>query len=326
MQKILSFFIFIFLVYSIFKSRVVDFSGVKETLNSFSDLSKDIKNDNSNGDKEKKSQELQGNFIEKSVSTIAANLLKTDQGKEFFNKLIQPKYNVEGGQGLLVKSNNQDVIRSFFMINDIAAGSGEPACCGQRVKVLYKTYDINGTSKDSEEDFILGFSRSSPTLDSIIVGMQKGGSRSAVIKDPKYLMKDLSNAPQGFQTHISLLETYPIKFEKSKIHIFDTTSGYSMPVLCGDTIDMKIKIADLGGKEFYTSQKISFTLGGGSEEWPDFFSYILFNKITYGSRFVIAPAIYLEKLTNRLGLNIHGEKYLIIEFYDIENKSLIKQP
>jgi len=319
MQRFLTFSIFLLLIYSIVKSRIIDNDGIKNILNTFG-LVTQLKTENTSDIPEEKTPELKGNFIEKTVSTIASNLLKTPQGKDFFNKLIQPRYDAQGGASIFLKSNSDDVVRSLFMVNDISIGQGPYACCGQKAKILYKIYGEKGDQSSWEKDIVIGNSDLSPNLDSIIVGMSKGGVRSAVLKNLRDLEKieNNKNMVPSVQCDISLLDLYPQNFEISKLRIFDDAFGYTIPILCGESIALKIKIIKLDNSEIYKSDKISFTLGQENDDWPEFFSYVLYNKMPVGSRFVITPTIYLERLAKKLSLNLDSDKYVIIEFYDIE--------
>lgn len=323
MQKILTFFIFILLIYSIVKSKIIDNDSVKNLFNMMGSPNEAVVDKNSEAPKSAP-VELKGNFIERSISNIAANVLKTPQGKNFFNKLIQPQYEMSDNIGMVIKGNNNEAIRSLFMITDIKEGLGEALCCGQKAKVSYTIYNDKGESTSLTKDIVVGSSDLAPNFDSVIVGMSKNSQRSAVLKNIRELENQMDNEdnqiPQS-QVDATILELYPNNFDVFKILIFDDSYGYTTPILCGDNISLKIKIKTLDNKQLYNSDKILFTVGQLNTEWPEFFSYVLYNKILPGSRFAIVPTSYILGVAKRLSLNLENESYVIIEFYDTKLES-----
>ena len=317
MQKILTFFIFLLLVYSIVKSRIIDNDSVKNMFNAFSSPSQSKEGQEGALPSQGKPLELKGNFLEKTISNIASNVLKTPQGKDFFGKLIQPQYDVNNGMNLVIKGNSDEVVRSLFMINDIKEGIGPKICCGQRAKVSYKIYRNDGSEGLEQKEINVGGSDFSPNLDSVVIGMSKGGHRSAVLKDVRNSdATNIANDNSQMQSEIEVKEVYPANFDVAKLSIFDDSYGYTIPILCGEDISFKLRIKKLDNSEIYSSQAIPFKVGAENNEWPEFFSYALYNKILSGSRFVITPTIYIDKLASRLSLNLGDEKYVILEFYD----------
>ena len=68
-------------------------------------------------DQEQKPAEFSGTFIEKTISGVLLNVLKTDEGRLFLESLIQPMNKSVAGSGASFEMNSDKFINALFKIN-----------------------------------------------------------------------------------------------------------------------------------------------------------------------------------------------------------------
>ena len=139
---------------------------------------------NNNPTKSKKSDDnITGNFLERSLSKIAINILKTPSGREFFENLIQPATKLGAiDKEVGFKIDNSKIVNSMFSINDFDLGKGFKAVCGQIANVNYSLYDNDDNIlMEGKQTIQLGSNKIAPGVDMLITGMKVGQTRHARI-------------------------------------------------------------------------------------------------------------------------------------------------
>ena len=274
-------------------------------------------------------QNLDGGLIEKTLSKIMINVLKSPEGKDFVSKVITPANTPISGEHTL-KVNNMTLVPELFHVEVKTAGSGPAVSCGHIVKVDYKITNSKNVIVDSaQKTFRLGDPEVIPGLSNIIVGMQKGESRKAMLhknysyNSPHFRGNKPEQATDYYYAEVTLLDAAPENFVDEKVKIFDDEIAFAVPYLCGDPAVFDAKIMKIDGTVIYDSElsghKIHMHLGG--HEYPMIFSHALFGKVPVGIRTVICKGQYLKSLESN-GLSkifpkngrIQEKDFVMIEF------------
>jgi hypothetical protein len=299
---------------------------VKKTTNVEVKKNTEIKQDISNITQS--SQNIEGGFIERTISKIMINVLKTPQGQETFIKMIQPLSDGKNTDNFVLEMNNSNFIKKIFEIETNGNEKPIKAICGNIVDVEYLIQDFaKGTSETKRENIELGSQKADLALSNIIVGMSEGQKRKATIKE-KFFQNALSENQMPKKIEVTLHKIIEKQFiDLSKIKIFDNVVNHYVPYLCGDKIDFEIKISKIDGTEIFkskTGETESYRVGDRS--FPMIFAYSLFNKTKSGTRTIITPAKYLKTFDDKLFptfniKNNNSEYYLI----DIKDKPILNK-
>ena len=292
MQKLLSFIIAIAILYGIFQAKNRDvIKDKKQQISSSNEtqIASSVAKEDST---------VSGNFIEKTFSKVLINILKTDEGKLFFENIIQPTNQPLAGGEHSIKINNNDLIKGIFHIQTFGEGTTGPASCGHIVTAHYQIMTLDNNIVDEQtKTFTLGSRTILPGLDSVIVGMMVGQTRQAILpakfayNETKY-QKTGINPALSYKINVILKEILPKNFIKDdEVKIFDDEIAYKIPLMCGDRANFDAIITQISsGKKLFdsvaTKQKISMVIG--NLNYPLIFSHALNNKISVGSRTVIA--------------------------------------
>lgn len=278
----------------------------------------------------------QGNFLEKTLSKVLINVLKTEDGRLFFENILQPSNTPLAGSDQSYKINNVNFINSMFKINSFGQGTVGPASCGHIVKVHYQILSLNNTTIDDQvKTFTLGSRTVMPGLDSVIVGMKIGETRQAIIP-PKYAYLNAKESalssgldPESYyKVNVTLQELLPYNFARDdEVKIFDDEIAYKIPLLCGDKAVFDAKIIKLStGSIIYNSgssgAKISMKIG--DLRYPMIFSHSLYGKIPRGTRTVIAKGENFASLANKVSVifpkeQLPSDEYFMLELSKFEN-------
>jgi hypothetical protein len=289
-NKIVIFGIFLLLVYAFAKSNIP-----KITSKDFKEII------SAKGEEKLVTESFEGNFLERSLSKIFANLLKTDIGKAFFSNMIQPIDQKNPSQTL--KLSEFKPLSHFTGIETTGESHGEQAFCGSKVKVSYEVHDMvtGDISQSNDRIFRLGSRKNE--LDSFAIGMKAGEVKSGFWGDKKL-----------FFTMHEVLDNEP-----SEIRIFDDMISNTMPVLCGQVVSFDLDIKEVTGRTIVNSKENIILLGG--DQTPIAFSYGLHQK-TLGNRILISPAKYLKNYNNNLPqwLKVKDSEFVIIEFSNVNAK------
>lgn len=247
---------------------------------------------------DKEPEPLAGNFLEKTLSKILVGVLKTEEGRAFFENILQPQNGqvINSDQGF--KINNLHFISSMFNMTTTGEGKDGPASCGHIVTVRYQILTPGGVPLEEEtKTFTLGSRKVMPGLDNVIVGMRVGQTRKADIpakyafSQEKYRRQGIDN-DSPYRVIVTLQEILPANFAKEdEVRIFDDEIAYKVPLLCGDCVSFDAKITRLAsGEVLYDTEpsgrKVSLNIGDIS--YPMIFSHALYGKIPVGTRAVIA--------------------------------------
>lgn len=273
----------------------------------------------------------EGNFLEKTLSKVLINALKTEDGRLFFENILQASSKpLLAGSDQSYKINNVNFIHSMFKVNNFGQGTIGPASCGHVAKVHYQILNLNNSViEDQTKTFTLGARTIIPGLDSIIVGMKVGETRQAVLP-PKYAylnVKDkvvsLGIDPESYyKVNVTLQELLPSNFAKDdEVKIFDDEIIYKTPLLCGDKTVFDAKITRLSsGNTIYNSAasgaKIRMNIG--DLRYPMIFSHALYGKIPGGTRTVIAKGKTFASLANKISVVFPKEQLPIDEYFMLE--------
>ncbi|KAF8818878.1 FKBP-type peptidyl-prolyl cis-trans isomerase [Rickettsia endosymbiont of Cardiosporidium cionae] len=346
MKKISILFVVAFIIYVLFKQyftenkTTTDLNIAKEQLKNINDLFKE----------EYSYKKFLGSFIEKKISVIASNVLKTEQGQKYLDKIFS-NITLNDSENLLRyhnKVNKLNIAQSLFNIQTYGKGSIGPVICGQKVTFNYKISKLDEKIIFSGKKTInLGNREFFPELDVILVGMNVGETRESIIENDtniystlgtsneKYHFVQSNNPTQGSEVNLQNLKNIKISvtledispiisIDDKKIKIFNDKTSYGIPVLCGEKINFNMNITELESSkifdEFNTHKKIHMRIG--DTELPMIFSYVINEKLTNNNLMFICKGDLLQNIEQS---NINFlEKYKIIDdkHYMIEISSL----
>lgn len=324
MQKLLTLIITAAILYMIFKHNINDIKApaVEPTNTSISENSSNTKNIIA--------LDVTGNFVEKAISNVLINVLKTDEGKMFFENILQPVNRPMAGSGQGFKINNDNLIESMFDIKTFGEGKSGPATCGHIVTVNYKILAPNNmVISENTITYPLGSGQIAPGVDAVIVGMKTGQTRHAVISS-KYtdnVQQNTNDKPDSFKLNVLLTQIMPQNFVDDSVKIFDDEIAYKLPLLCGNKAVYHVRITNLrSGTVIYDSKtsgaKLNMQIGNLS--YPLIFSYAIHNKIPVGTRTVIAKGKLFKSFINDFSTIFPSTKlpeneFFMLELYDFED-------
>ncbi len=163
-------------------------------------------------------------------------------------------------------------------INDVEAGSGDYAVCGQRVAVAYESFLAQGNklpdaaSKEKPLTFTIGDHHVMPVFDSGVIGMKVGGKRS-IVAPPlmSYGLDDYhrDDVPKGaavrFEMQLLSIEPKLPDVATMPYRIAEVAVGSGRMLVCGEQANLRIKIWDMAGKILYENsadkEPLSITMG-----------------------------------------------------------------
>jgi hypothetical protein len=316
MQKLLTLIITGAIIYMIFQQSMSSMKAPEHLRNPESP------------NQEQKPVELGGTFIEKTISSVLLNVLKTDEGRLFLESLIQPMNKAVAGSGSGFEMNSDKFINALFKINTFGEGEKGPASCGHVVTAQYKILSLTNTVlEENTATFPLGSDKIAPGLDAVIVGMKTGQTRHATISS-KYLPETASDKPSAYKVNVLLKEIMPENFVDNNVKIFDDQLAYRVPLLCGGKAVYDAKITKLSNdKIIYNSVESGkkITMQIGNLTYPVIFSHSLHNKIPLGTRTVIAKGkLFKSYLSNFSTIfpdtTLPEDEYFMVEFFNFDNQ------
>jgi len=271
--------------------------------------------------------EIEGGFIEKSISKVLINVIKSPEGRSFLEKVVRPADQSITGD-YTQKVNNNSITTELFRIEKTTDGTGPKVSCGHTVTVQYEILNMQRVIVESgTKTFVLGAHDIVPALSNVIVGMQKGESRRAMA--PKLFAYDSPNftgqqppfPTDHYQIKVHLIDIHSENFIDDKVKIFDDELAYIVPYLCGDSATFDAKIMRINGEVIYNSHDTHqrITMNIGDNLYPMIFSHALFNKTPFGTRSVICTGQHLQKLSKYGSIKLfknppqmnHNEFFLI---------------
>ncbi|HJD57037.1 FKBP-type peptidyl-prolyl cis-trans isomerase [Candidatus Tisiphia endosymbiont of Ptychoptera albimana] len=315
MQKALTFIIAAAIIYSIVQMKMQ--SPPEE--NAPKVQTTEAESNNNTNTPEQANIPLTGNFLEKTVSKVLINALKTEEGRLFFENLLQPT-NKPIADGKYTIEVNRDLIQPMFKINTFGNGTVGPATCGHVVTLHYQLLDINNNLlSENTKTFTLGSRVIMPGIDSVVVGMMVGQTRQAIFPT-KYTSSNEENKP--YRVNIVLNSILPNNFVNSnEVKIFDDEIAYRIPLLCGDKVGIDAKITKLSnGQVLYDStqegKKLDIKIG--DINYPLIVSYALHGKVPVGTRTVIAKGKLFKALGSNINKMLNQSKIPIDEYLMLE--------
>lgn len=325
MQKILTLIITAAILYMIFQHSIGRITPPEHLKNT----------PESTEPKQKEPTETQvtGTFLEKTLSSVMINVLKSDEGRMFMESMLQPMNKTVAGSGSGFKMNNDNFIQSIFRINSFGTGEKGPASCGHIVTIHYKILNSQNTVlEDKVATFPLGSEKIAPGLDAVIVGMKTGETRNATISN-KYFQETLKDRPSSFKVSVLLKEIVPQNFIDDSVKIFDDQIAYRIPLMCGNKIIYDAKITRLSNNEvIYSSEKSGekIDMRIGNLNYPMIFSHALHNKIPVGTRTVIAKGKFLKSFASDNSTifpnkTLPENEYFMVEFYNF-HETIVTKP
>ncbi len=326
MQRLLTLIVAIGILYMIYQHNVNNYAPKKgdpaNPSNSQNEKTKALTED--------EDIEITGNFLERTLSKLLINALKTEEGRLFFENILQPvgKPMTEGSDHGF-KLNNNNLINSIFRIKTFAEGTTGPASCGHLVKVKYQLLTLSNVPfEEKTVNIALGAKDNVPGMNSVVVGMKVGQTRHALIPG-SYVDKELGTSNNSsFKINVILQEILPQNFVDNNVKIFDDEIVYKWPLICGNKVVYDAKITKLSsGEVIYDSTKLKqkIFMRIGDINFPLIFSHALHNKIPIGTRTVIAKGQYFKSYVNEFSQifpkkTLPRGEYFMLELFNIVQK------
>lgn len=332
MQKFLTLVIVLVILYNIIKVKTLSLDDNLQTITQT--VTDNSHQETSQAQKAGDDQVvlLNGNILEKTISKIIINTLKTDEGKAFFENILQPLNKPIDNKNYTIPVN-KDLVESFFNIHTYGNGNIGPASCGHIVTIYYQIFDMsNNLLTQDTKTFSLGSRVIMPGIDNVVVGMMVGQTREAIIP-AKYAYyrqeyRDKNVLPDSpYKVKIILKSLMPQNFiNMSDTKIFDDEIAYKLPLLCGEKVSFDAKITCLSnGKILYDSKlsNMQISMKIGDIMYPLIFSYALYGKVPVGTRTVIAKDKAFKALGGDLNKIIphdllFTEGYLMLELSNLK--------
>lgn len=283
-----------------------------------------VKKEESNNSHKEESHEPEkvnhdGSFMERTLSSVIHNIMKTEEGRIFFENLIKPTDQALAGQHA-IKMNNVDFLNSLLKIHSFGKGTGGAASCGHVATIDYKIFTMNNILiKEGSDTLALGSNKIAPGLEVIVVGMKPGETRHATIPT-KYFSQEPKHQQAYFKIQVTLKHLVPNNFVEDA-QIFDDQISYQLPLVCGVKTSYDLKITDLAkNKIIYNSlngdQRINMKIG--DMNYPVIFSHALHNKIPIGTRTVISKGKYMKSYISDYSRIFPKQKFPQDSLYLIE--------
>jgi FKBP-type peptidyl-prolyl cis-trans isomerase 2 len=248
-------------------------------------------------------------FIEKKMVSVVNNLLETDAGKQFLDKLMSTAV---GDSGKVDFTTDPYYNRTA---SNPKIGEGSPAICGQTVTINYLAKTTSGkvienTKEEGQPKTItLGKGSVIKGLEYAVIGMRKGGMKSATVQpslaydDEKFVGKGVEKA-SFIGLEIELIDLSPeVKINQEKIQIFEKIIGERKVILkCGDTASIYYRIKKNDGTLLYDSAKgtsIPKILTIGDRNVPFIINRMLENMGQNASRTSLVPIDALNNLESQ---------------------------
>ena len=279
--------------------------------------------------------EIEGGFIEKSISKVLINVIKSPEGRSFLEKVVRPADQSITGE-YTQKVNNNSITTELFRMETSAPGDGPKVSCGHTVTVQYEILNMQRVIVESgTKTFTLGTRDIVPALSNVVVGMRKGETRKAT--SPKLFAYDSPNfngkqppfPTDYYQIKAHLVDVKIDNFVDDNVKIFDDEIAYIVPYLCGDPATFDAKIMRINGEVIYNSvdRNHKITMNIGDNSYPMIFSHALFNKTPFGTRSVICTGKHLQtlstepsKLSYKSLPQLNQTEFFLIEFSNFKRE------
>jgi hypothetical protein len=210
------------------------------------------------------SSKANGSFLGNAVAGILNKILDNPHGRVIMKNTIQK---------MMRQSHEiaeRDLFLSRYLVEDISAGTGEKAMCGDTVEISYTLADAKSDTQQEQElkaTMAIGSSALGINLENGIIGMQEGGVRHI-----SYPGKDSSanqalelKQPNAASGTVKLLSIKSKRLVDSKLGrpFFDKLEEKYISttrLICGDPVQGSYSFTDLKGTELHNS-KVSFKIG-----------------------------------------------------------------
>jgi hypothetical protein len=337
MQKLLTLIIMGIIIYTLLQKQMDE--KIAQVSISTQNSSKIVEENKQNADQTKvnlvqnETVEIQGNFLEKTISKIVINALKTDEGKIFFENILQPLNKPFADNNFSIKIHN-NLVEEIFQIKTFGIEKNGQCICGTIVDIQYQILDMqNNLLNSGEKNYSLGFRPIMPAIDNIVVGMYAGQTRSAIIP-PKYSgnFSDIiakstdTKIPQFLKLNVNLKSIIPNNnIHLRDIKIFDDEISYKIPLFCGDFVSFDATITLMSNnKIIYDSldNKNKIEMKIGDQSYPMIFAIGLHGKVPVGKRTIITKGKYLRALGSNLNKILPHKIIIENEYYIIEIQNL----
>jgi len=335
MYRVVSLLLILFVMYSVLKIK----NGGKDPFFS----SDDEKSSALEGGKppeylpEETTPVLQGSFLEKTISNVMINVLKTEKGRILIERMIQPASTPLVDKDYSLKANNFNIIDSVFRVKTTNEGSGDKkTICGHTVDITYKVINMQDmVIEKGRKPIVIGQSSIFKAMDNVIIGMKLGESRTAIIPESfAYESQDFTgkkpiNATKEYKIEVTLNSIISDFFIDDKVKVFDDEISFKTPALCSDRVAFDVKIMNLSGDIVENRKNLNFKLGDLA--YPVIFSYGLFNKQDKGVRTVISRGRYLQNFSHEYNKLIFpdyspkDDQFYILEFSNIVINPSVQQ-
>jgi hypothetical protein len=327
MKKVLSLLIVLAIIYTIVKNKILD---LPENITPSRIITSEEQKTASV--ETKPDTPITGSFLEKTLSNVISNTLKTEEGRMFLENLLQPM-NKPLSDGKHTIEVNRDLIQPMFKINSFGTGTVGSAICGHLVTIHYQILDMgNRIIDENDKTFILGTKPIIPGIDAIVPGMMVGQTRQAIVPakyayyDPQYRQENIDHeAP--YRVNIALNAILPNNFIKSnEVKIFDNEVTYTTPFLCGNRVKFDARVTRLSKDQVIFDsiehgKKVEMNIGDIT--YPMVLSYSLHGKVPVGTRTVIAKGKAFRALGSTLNRmiqqdEISKDEYLMLELTNFQ--------
>ena len=293
MRSIFISLLFLFLTYHIYKEKTSSISQYPtQSSKSFTkDTSNAKSNTNNNLNQEDTSHNFEGNVLERFVSHVALNVIKTKTGMSAFNKVISAKKpHVHMNEN--IKINDFNMFNSLLNVkNNNKYRHNIHASCGDNVEIQYFVQDNKSNiiyGNYQKQKCTLGNKEIPMAIENLVINMRPGEIKTATLEGEYiyHLLKTygLKLNPQtqndtdrtGKQVYYLQVELNEIFDKKSTQYsandfiVFNSHISMSTPVMCGENVYITVQIDSINHKNLF-NDTIKFSLGGSTT--PLFINY-----------------------------------------------------
>lgn len=273
-------------------------------------------------------KEIEGNFVERALSRVASNALKTPEGQTFLNNLVVKDYkklNQEDPYNI----TDIDLVANLHNIEADNSKATHKIYCGDIVKVKYIIKDVHDKQLESATKLVtLGEGNLLPALEDAIANSYVG-SKLKLITPLEYGYHSAAykfninskNKPAIVKVEAEIISKANPNQETNKIYKSNKFFAHQKPLSCGQSLNFTYKLTELDGKEIMQQKNYAYKIGLRSD--PIIFSRALFNEIKASHLQVIFAGRELKNFENKFNAKfknkqLKDDKFYYLEIFDIK--------
>ncbi|MDX1924096.1 MAG: hypothetical protein SFT91_02570 [Rickettsiaceae bacterium] len=344
MQRLVTFCIFIWILYLIINNRQITLphalyntSKEKQTNNNKTKTEDQANSNSSIAPREKAKESTNDEMVlaaeqkliaqpqstvERIITNSLSSALSTKEGLGLAQKIIGNNSDIIIPGEVAISTNNSVSAKAKYspQIGE-ELPNGKKTICGQKITIEYSQYHKGQKSETKNLTYTIGESISKD-LNIIPLGLTQ--FQPIIINiSPQALLDSKNNAGviKSITYRLEVMQHLTEhEIDTEEVRIFDSYLNPKSWVVCGDNIKFSYKIKNINGSEI---KKDELTIDVGTKDYPEILSYILPFAPYQGTRVVLMPKKYLKTSKHPILHIGNDEEYVLFE---IDNIYLTPKP